>query len=75
MARMYPQELLDVEKSSECIRNTVADWTYGNLNDKQMAILMNGHYNLLKKAICDLKERYRREARAILELTGEEVAT
>ena len=75
MARMYPQELIDIESTSECIRNTVANWIAGDLNNKQMAILMTGHYNLLKKAINDFKDVYRREAKVILELTGEEVPT
>ena len=75
MANVYPQELKDIESTSECIRNTVAKWIAGDLNNKQMAILMTGHYNLLKKAINDFKDVYRREAKVILELTGEEVPT
>ena len=75
MARMYPQELLDIESTSDCIRNTVANWIAEDLNNKQMAVLMTGHYNLLKKAINDFKDMYRREEKMLLELTGEEVAT
>ena len=75
MANIYPLELSDIESTSDCIRNTVADWTYGDLNDKRMAIFMEGHCSLLKKSINDFKDAYRREAKMILELTGEEVAT
>ena len=75
MARMYPQELLDIESTSDCIRATVSDWIAGGLNDKEMAMIMNGHCGILKKDINDFKDVYRREEKAILELTGEEVAT
>ena len=75
MGRIYPLELSDIESTSDCIRNAIADWTYGDLNDKRMAILMDGYCNLLKKAVNDFKDVYRREAKMILELTGEEVAT
>ena len=76
MARMYPQELLDIESTSDCIRATVSDWIAGGLNDKTMAMVMNGHCGILKRDIVLLKERYRREEKVTsLELTGEEVAT
>ena len=75
MARMYSQELKDIESTSDCIRSTIADWTFGDVNDKRMAIIMNGHCSLLKKAVNDFKDVYRREAKMLLELTGEEVPT
>ena len=75
MARIYPQELKDIEGSSDCIGAIVSKWIDGDLNDKQMARVMPGHCKLLKKAINDFKDVYRREAKMILELTGEKVST
>ena len=75
MARIYPQELLDVETTFECIRSVVKNWIAGDRNDKEMAVIMNGQCGILNKDIMFLKERYRREAKMLLELTGEEVAT
>ena len=75
MANVYPQELIDIESTSDCIRNTVSDWIAGGLNDKEMAMIMNGYCGILKKDINDFKDVFRREAKVFLELTGEEVAT
>ena len=46
MARMYPQELMDIEKSFECIRSTTDVWMEGKLNDKEMAVAADLGFNV-----------------------------
>ena len=75
MANVYPQELLDVESMIDCVNVIFKDWMEIGLPDKNYAVKMTEFLGILRNNMSFLKERYRREAKVLLELTGEEVAT
>ena len=75
MANIYPQELLDVENTVDCVKALFDAWLCGDRGDKTYAIYMSRNLEILKGDLVSLKDRFRREAKMLLELTGEKVPT
>ena len=72
MANLYPQELLDIQKTIQCVENCYSSWMNGTMNDKNYASKMGDFLEMLKHDMASFKSRYRREAKAILEIAGGE---
>ena len=75
MANVYPQELTDLQKTQECMRNCYSNWMNDAMNDKNFAEKMGGFLNMAQHDMSQIKDRFRRESKMFLELTGEEVPT
>ena len=75
MANLYPQELLDVESTIDCVKALFDAWLCGDRGDKIYAIHMDRSLDILNRDLASMKDRFRREAKMLLELTGEKVPT
>lgn len=75
MGSMYPEELTDLQKTQACMRNCYSNWMNDAMNDKNFAEKMGGFLDMAQHDMSQLKARYIRESKMILELTGEEVPT
>ena len=75
MASMYPEELTDLQKTQVCMRNCYSNWMNDAMNDKNFAEKMGGFLKMAEYDMSRLKDRFRREAKMLLELTGEKVPT
>ena len=72
---MYPQELLDIENTIDCVKALFDAWLCGDRGDKTYAICMDRSLDILNRDLASMKDRFRREAKMLLELTGEKVPT